>query len=108
MTAVDPNRPYIIIILLYLVGFAYYQNGLSISDLVQELMFRWSSLQLYMHVQNFVSFSLQDSEQVYGDLFQLVSQDLAMLFKKTYQLQKVRVGVGIIILSIGVEGWWVR
>ncbi|KAJ7334458.1 hypothetical protein OS493_014775 [Desmophyllum pertusum] len=30
----------------------------------------------------------KDSEQVYGDFFHLVSQDLAMLFKKTYQLQK--------------------
>ncbi|XP_015768113.1 PREDICTED: uncharacterized protein C1orf112 homolog [Acropora digitifera] len=30
----------------------------------------------------------KDSEQAYGKLFQLASQDLAMLFKKTYQLQK--------------------
>ena len=34
--------------------------------------------------------SLQESEQVYGEFFHLVSQDLAMLFKRTYQLQKVR------------------
>ena len=31
----------------------------------------------------------QDSERVYGDFFHLVSKDLAMLFKRTYQLQKV-------------------
>ncbi|XP_029197824.2 uncharacterized protein C1orf112-like isoform X1 [Acropora millepora] len=30
----------------------------------------------------------KDSEQAYGKLFQLASQDLAMVFKKTYQLQK--------------------
>lgn len=36
---------------------------------------------------NFLLF--QDSEQVYGDFFHLVSKDLAMLFKRTYQLQKV-------------------
>ncbi|CAH3109842.1 unnamed protein product [Porites lobata] len=30
----------------------------------------------------------KDSENIYGELFQLVSQDLATLFKKTYQLQK--------------------
>lgn len=30
----------------------------------------------------------KDSEQVYGDFFHLMSQDLAMLFKRTYQLQK--------------------
>ncbi|KAL9988824.1 hypothetical protein ACROYT_G003312 [Oculina patagonica] len=30
----------------------------------------------------------KDSEQVYGDFFHHLSQDLAMLFKKTYQLQK--------------------
>ncbi|CAH3033867.1 unnamed protein product [Pocillopora meandrina] len=30
----------------------------------------------------------KDSEKVYGDLFHVVSQDLAMLFKRSYQLQK--------------------
>ncbi|XP_068695409.1 FIGNL1-interacting regulator of recombination and mitosis-like isoform X1 [Montipora foliosa] len=30
----------------------------------------------------------KESEHIYGDFFQLVSQDLAMLFKRTYQLQK--------------------
>jgi len=38
---------------------------------------------------DYVHHSLQDSESIYGELFQLVSQDLATLFKKTYQLQKV-------------------
>ncbi|PFX34777.1 Uncharacterized protein C1orf112-like [Stylophora pistillata] len=30
----------------------------------------------------------KDSEKVYGDFFHVVSQDLAMLFKRSYQLQK--------------------
>ena len=42
----------------------------------------------YWH-SDYVHLSLQDSENIYGELFQLVSQDLATLFKKTYQLQKV-------------------
>ena len=42
----------------------------------------------YWH-PDYVHHSLQDSENIYGELFQLVSQDLATLFKKTYQLQKV-------------------
>lgn len=57
---------------------------------------------ILMHVHH----SLQDSENIYGELFQLVSQDLATLFKKTYQLQKVSTEVTVTSLSKTVGGIW--
>ena len=59
----------------------------------------------YWH-PDYVHHSLQDSENIYGELFQLVSQDLATLFKKTYQLQKVSTEVTVTSLSKTLGAIW--
>lgn len=77
--------------------FQVYQNAIHFNliqfcppmPLFDFSVFLFGSSTVLCHFKLWYFLSLQDSEQVYGDFFHLVSQDLAMLFKRTYQLQKV-------------------
>ena len=66
--------------------FTRMQSILIFSSFAHLFLF-FTFLCSFIYCGNF--FLFQDSEQVYGDFFHLVSKDLAMLFKRTYQLQKV-------------------